>query len=179
MSRSFRSAVLFTVTVLALAACGGETPEARTPQAAVTTTTAGPSESNKALVARAMEEIWQKKNPDAVATFFAPDLVNHAAVPEAQGAAGMKTIAAKLLAAFPDMTMTVQGISAEGDNVVVRNVMEGTQTGTLEFKHPLPATGKHVRVDQVHTFRVKDGRIVETWMVMDRLDLNTQLGIAK
>jgi predicted ester cyclase len=54
--------------------------------------------------------------------------------------------------------------------------MEGTHTGNLDFKQPLPATGKHVKVDQVHTYRVKDGKIVETWMVMDRFDLLSQLG---
>jgi predicted ester cyclase len=29
----------------------------------------------------------------------------------------------------------------------------------------------------VHTFRFKDGKIVETWMTMDHLDLMKQLGL--
>lgn len=39
------------------------------------------------------------------------------------------------------------------------------------------STNKHVKVDQVVTFRVKDGLIVESWMVMDRADLLGQLGV--
>src|SRR5262249_5675961 len=129
------------------------------------------------LVARFIDDVWGKRNPDAISKYVAADLVNHAAIPEAQGAAGLRTIATKLLAAFPDLTMHVTGISVEGDDVVVRNVFEGTHTGNLDFKRPIPATNKHVKIDQVHTYRVKDGKVVEAWMVMDHLDMLTQLGV--
>ncbi len=68
-------------------------------------------------------------------------------------------------------------VTAEGDRVVLRAIFDGTHTGMLEFKTPMPATGKHVSIEQVFTFRMKDGKIVETWMTMDRLDFQKQLGL--
>ena len=142
---------------------------------------AGPkadADANKALVLRFAAELWDAKNPDAALNgILAPDVVNHAAVPDAQGAEGMRTISRKIMTAFPDMTMKRLDAIAEGDRVVVRTLFEGTQTAPLEFKQPIPATGKHVRLEQVETFRLKGGKIVEMWMTMDRLDLMRQLGL--
>jgi predicted ester cyclase len=136
-------------------------------------------ESNKAAVLKFQSELWDKKNPDAAVTsgVLAPDVVNHAAIPEAQGAEGMRTLSKKVITAFPDLTMKVIDVTAEGDRVVLRNTMEGTQTAALEFKNPIPATGKHVKLEQVHTFRFKDGKVVEMWMSMDHLDMMKQLGM--
>jgi predicted ester cyclase len=168
--RLFRIASL--ILLFGLSACAREAPQCPT-----TTAAASPTDANKALVARFVDELWNRKKLDAISIYVAPDLVNHAAIPEAQGATGLRTIASKLQTAFPDLTMTVTGISADADDVVVRVVFEGTQMGELDFKQPIPATQKHVKVDQVHTFRVRNGKIVESWMVMDRLALMTQLGV--
>jgi steroid delta-isomerase-like uncharacterized protein len=137
------------------------------------------AESNKAAVLRLHAELWDKRNPDAAVTsgVLASDVVNHAAIPEAQGAEGMRTITRKLFTAFPDLKQTVVDMTAEGDRVVLRSIMEGTQTAALEFKTPIPATGKHVRVEEVHIMRFKDGKVVEMWMSMDHMDLLKQLGV--
>jgi predicted ester cyclase len=34
-----------------------------------------------------------------------------------------------------------------------------------------------VKVEQIHTMRIKDGKVVEMWMMMDKLDFMTQLGV--
>jgi predicted ester cyclase len=161
----------------ALAGCATE-PRVGPTSASICPPPKSDAESNKAAVLRLNAELWDKKNPEAAMNgIFASDLMNHAAIPEAQGAAGMRTISRKLFAAFPDLTFTVTDLIAEGDRVVLRVVFDGTQTGSLDFKPPVPATGKHARVDQVHTFRFKDGKIVESWMTMDHLDLMKQLGL--
>ncbi len=135
------------------------------------------AEANKAAVLKMVQDFWEKKNPDsAVGGVYATDLVNHAAIPEAQGAEGMRTIGKKLFAAFPDLSMKVVDVTAEGDRVVLRTILDGTQTGALDFKKPVPATGKHVSIEQIFTYRFKDGKIVETWMTMDHLDMMKQLG---
>jgi ketosteroid isomerase-like protein len=41
---------------------------------------------------------------------------------------------------------------------------------------PVAPTGREVRVDFVHVFRVADGRIVERWGVSDSATLLKQLG---
>jgi steroid delta-isomerase-like uncharacterized protein len=164
------------VCALAAGACAHE-PPLQPAAMPVCAPARSPVEANKALTARFFDEVFARKNPDAVMTLVAPDLVNHAAIPEAQGAEGMRGIVRKLLTAFPDATVSVEDVVAEGDRVVARTIFEGTQTAPLEFKNPLPATGKHARVEHVHTFRIRDGRIVEMWMTMDRLDMLRQLGL--
>jgi predicted ester cyclase len=149
------------------------------PVTAKCATASNRSEANKAIIKNLHAEIWDKRNPDAVTSGpVAADLVNHSAVPQAQGAAGLATIVRKVQAAFPDITMKPLDVVADGDTVVVRAVMEGTHTGTLEFQQPLPATGKHVRIEQVFGYRLREGKVVETWMTMDRLDFMRQLGLA-
>ncbi len=137
------------------------------------------ADTNKAALLKLNQELWDKRNPDAALNgTFAADMVNHAAIPEAQGAEGMRGLTRKLFAAFPDLTVKTEDIVAEGDRVIMRATFEGTQTGALEFKHPLPASGKHMRIEQIHSFRFKDGKIVETWMTMDKQDLMKQLSPA-
>jgi steroid delta-isomerase-like uncharacterized protein len=163
------------VTV-ALAACGSETREPPKTASSTETTAAKSSDANKALVKKYFDEVWAQKNPEAVKKYFAADLVNHAAIPSAQGAEGLSTIARKIQKAFPDHAITVETMVAEDDIVIARVISEGTHKETLEFAKPIEATNKHMKVAQVHTFRIKDGKVVETWMVMDKLDLLTQLG---
>jgi predicted ester cyclase len=162
------------LVVIFAAGCAGEARDANSP---TVTTTGSVAASNKALVSGCMDDIWAKRNLDAISRCFSADLVNHAAIPEAQGARGMRSIATKLLAAFPDLSMHVDDVAVSDQDVVVRVTFEGTQTGTLEFKNPVLATNKHVKIDQVHTFRVENGKIVEAWMVMDHLEMLKQLGV--
>jgi steroid delta-isomerase-like uncharacterized protein len=169
------------ISAFGAAACGREGREPSTPKSSETataTTTSAHADSNRALVAHYLDEVWAKRNLDAIPKYVAADLVNHSAIPEAQGAAGLHTIAEKLRVAFPDMTAQVTNVATDGDEIVmVRQTIEGTHTGNLDFKQPLPATGKRVKIEQVHTYRVKDGKIVETWMVMDKFELLSQLGV--
>jgi len=165
--------IVFGLTVLA-SGCASEQRE--TKSATAETTSTRPTDTNKALVRKSFEDVWAKHDPESARKYFAADLVNHAAIPSAQGAEGMVTIAKKIQKAFPDITMSIERITADEDLVVVSVVFEGTQTQTLEFQKPIEATNKHVRLTQVHTYRVKEGRIVESWMVMDKLDMMTQLG---
>ena len=130
--------------VAMVAGCANGTPVSSTTSACATMKS--DVEANKALVARYFDEVFNKRNHDALDGIVARDLVNHAAIPEAQGAEGLKSIHHKLFAAFPDMTMKPVDVIAEGDRVVVRAIVEGTQTGALEFKERVPATGRHLRI---------------------------------
>jgi predicted ester cyclase len=65
------------------------------------------------------------------AALAAEDLVNHAAIPEAQGRAGLISIFGKLRTAMPDLQHQLEDLIAEGDKVVARIRMIGTHTGPL------------------------------------------------
>jgi predicted ester cyclase len=61
---------------------------------------------------------------------------------------------------FPDLSVTVEEVMAEGDRVTARVVMRGTHQG--EFQG-LASTGKRVEVRTIDMFRISNGKIVEHW----------------
>ena len=61
---------------------------------------------------------------------------------------------------------------------MVRVTMSGTQTGPFAMvKLPLEASGKQVKVQQIHVLRGARGQIVEHWFGQDALELFRQLGL--
>jgi predicted ester cyclase len=64
----------------------------------------------------------------------------------------------RLLQAFPDLTIHIESIVAEGDRVAIHAWYEGTHKGELMgYK----ATGRKLRFQVVSMDRLEDGRIVE------------------
>ncbi len=61
---------------------------------------------------------------------------------------------------FPDLTIAVEDLMAEGDRVTARVTMRGTHSG--EFQGIAP-TGKRVEVKAIDMFRIEGGKIVEHW----------------
>ena len=61
---------------------------------------------------------------------------------------------------FPDLTISIEDVMAEGDWVTARVTMRGTHRG--EFQGIAP-TGKRVEVKAIDMFRIEDGKIVEHW----------------
>jgi len=113
----------------------------------------------------------------AAARFMADDLVNHSALSTAQGRAGLGGIWEKLWEAFPDLTWTCEDMVAEGDRIVLRVRLRGTNSGPLRFaRMPLPATGRTFDGEAIYIFRVAGGEIVELWSQRDELGLLRQLG---
>jgi steroid delta-isomerase-like uncharacterized protein len=133
---------------------------------------------NKDLARRFIQAI-NDHDIDALAGFAADDLVNHAAIPEAQGAKGMRTIFQKLFTAMPDLRSTCDDVIAEGDRVVCRVTTRGTHTGPLTFARvpQLPATGRSCVMEQIHVMRIERGKIVEHWAGRDDIGMLRQLGL--
>ncbi len=112
------------------------------------------------------------------AALLSEDCINHAAVPEAQGRAGFQRILGKLRTAIPDLQHTIEDVLVDGDKVVLRLTITGTQTGPLDMvRLSLPATGKQIRYEQIRILRVAGGRIVESWMTHDVMAMFRQLGL--
>lgn len=134
------------------------------------------TQDTKALMTRYFEAL-NRRDLDALSTLIADDLINHAAIPEAQGISGFRRILGKLVEAFPDAHWQCEDIVAEGDRVVCRVKMSGTNSGPLNFlRYPLPATGRKVESEALHLFRVKDGKLVEHWAGRDDIGMMRQLG---
>ena len=80
-----------------------------------------------------------------------------------------------LLQGFPDLRLTTQELIAEGDQVVARFSMSGTNTGDYRGL-PVP-TQQRFESEAIAIMRVADGKVAEIRGTADRLGMLTQLGI--
>jgi predicted ester cyclase len=77
--------------------------------------------------------------------------------------------------AFPDFTMEIVDLIAEGDKVVGHFTCSGTHEGEWLG---VPPTGRRFEgVDEVYIFEVRDGKLVSALGVEDNLSRLHQLGI--
>jgi steroid delta-isomerase-like uncharacterized protein len=105
----------------------------------------------------------------------APDAVIRTPLPiDATGAELLKQVWAMLFRVYPDIHLTVEDVIAEGDKIVARNTVTGTHQG--EFMGVGP-TGKSVTYNEIFIFRFADGRVVETWGVVDVYSQMKQIGV--
>jgi steroid delta-isomerase-like uncharacterized protein len=132
------------------------------------------SEENKAIVRRYVEEAINQRNMDLLDELFAPEFVDHTAVPgQAPGVEGLKQFFAMMDAGFPDFRAVIEDVIAEGDKVAVRFTFHGTHQD--EFMD-IPPTGRRVTMPGIDILRVVDGKVVELWGQEDVLGLMRQLG---
>ncbi|GAA1670154.1 ester cyclase [Kribbella sp. NPDC056951] len=133
------------------------------------------TEQNKALIRRFVEEVQNGKDFDAYDELNAPDFVNLSSPPGVPPDRDSGKVFLQAFAeAYPDATFTIDDMIAEGDQVVTKKTMSGTNTGDFGG---VPATGKHVTVQYVDIMTVRDGQIIQHWNVLDQLSWLTQLGV--
>ena len=75
--------------------------------------------------------------------------------------------------AFPDFHVEFDAVHVAGDVIVSEWTMSGTQTGPLGEYAP---TGRTMQISGVALSRVKNGRVTEDKVYLDRLGLMEQLG---
>ena len=134
------------------------------------------SEQNKALVRRAVEEVWNGRNFANLSAFVASDIVIHATLPEGKihGPEGIQHFYGALHNAFPDLHFTIEDQIAEGDRVVTRWTATGTHTGAFQG---IPPTGTRFKLSGIDIDRIAGGKVVECWPNADELGLLQQLGV--
>jgi predicted ester cyclase len=78
--------------------------------------------------------------------------------------------------AAPDLVMTADQITVNGDIVSVSWTARGTHTGA---GHGLKPTGRKVFIRGTSRFRLENGKIVEAWNSEYRDELFRQIGVSK
>ena len=132
------------------------------------------TQQNTVTVRSLIEEAFNKGNLSAIDELIADEYVNHAGSTDVTGREGMKSFVTAYRGAFPDYHCVIEDQVAEGDKVVTRWTIRGTQDGELMG---IPPTGKRVSVPGVVIDRLADGRLVETWLQADMLGMLQQLGV--
>jgi steroid delta-isomerase-like uncharacterized protein len=120
-------------------------------------------------------ELVNRRDPDAIGELFGEETVSHQPDRDLRGLDEAKAYLTTFLTAFPDLTMTVDDVVAEGDRAVTRWTLRGTHDGeTEEFG---PPTGRRVELEGLSLHRAEGGRIVEEWERYDNLTVLQQLGL--
>ncbi len=119
------------------------------------------AEENKALIRRYFEAIKGKDKPATVVEEYTTDrdLLGFIAWGET---------------AFPHFEMLIDDMIAEGDQVAVRATFKGTHRGDFLG---IPPTGIHITQPFNVVYRIADGKIVEHWIAINRLEVLQQPGV--
>jgi len=134
--------------------------------------------ANKEIGRRVLEELWSEGRLEAADELYASTYVDH--VPrgpeaeETRGPEGIKRAVSLFRSAFPDLHYTVEDQLAERDCVMTRFSARGTHRGAFLGT---PPTGRDVRYTGIDVNRIRDGRVVESWVQYDALSLLQQLEI--
>ena len=136
------------------------------------------TEDNKAIVRRFIEEGWNQGNVALFDELTAPNWIYHdPSFPNVRTLEDYKRWTTETRSAFPDMYGTIEDMIAEGDQVVVRGTIRGTNTGDIVTPMHIPATGKQVMVSGMTIVRFAGGKGVEVWNLTDTLGIFQQLGL--
>lgn len=132
-------------------------------------------EANKSIVTQLLAEGWSQGNLDVVNQLYAPDAVIHpTAGGQAPEVAGIGLEISTMRLGLPDMTLTIDLMIAEGDEVATLFTLSGTNTGGV---YGLPPTDTFVTTSGIRIDRIVNGKIVETWQIIDVIKIYQDLGV--
>jgi steroid delta-isomerase-like uncharacterized protein len=120
-------------------------------------------------------EAFNQKDPALLDRILSESWVDIPAAPDQRpGPEGAKPLLVSLTTAFPDLKLTLKDILQDGNLVVVRAEMSGTQRAPfLGFA----AKNRKMSVQVVDIHEFKDGKIIRTWHTEDWLTGLHQLGV--
>ncbi len=130
-------------------------------------------ETNKSIVRRYIEEIYNKANLNALDELLAPNYTRRLAGPNAPlDRAQQRQRLAGMRAAFPDIHLAIERLIAEGDFVTMQVTVHGTHRGAFMGIEP---TGRAIAVPAIDIVRIENGKMTEHWGGMDQSVLLQQL----
>lgn len=112
---------------------------------------------------------------ERIPEFIGPGFVRHdlvGAYPGVAGTEGVADLLATLLKGAPDLRVVIQDIFGSGDRVAARVTVEGTHTGEFFGQ---PGSGRRFAVNEILIYRIQDGKIAETWQLLDVAGLRIQV----
>jgi predicted ester cyclase len=117
--------------------------------------------ANERLVEAFLQDVINEHHGDDAAKYLNPAMQwSGGTVGTITGRANVAGLFAGVVAAFPDAHITIDDIFGQGDQVVVRVVVSGTQQGAILG---IPASGRHVQWDGVDVYRLSHGKISNIW----------------
>lgn len=135
------------------------------------------TEANKAIVRR-YRQAHNSNDLSALDEVMAPTFVAHEMLPDVPRTPdGAKMLHQGTVAVFPDVQVRTDALLAEDDKVVEQWTMTAHHTGAPFFIGNIPPSGNKIEVTGITTYRIADGKIVETWSNMDFVGVLQQVGV--
>jgi predicted ester cyclase len=119
---------------------------------------------NKAVITRLVEEVFNGGRLELIDELYAPEVADQA-----------RAWITPFRTSFPDVRVDTIELIAEHDQVVGRFTCSATHLGDW-LGHP-PTGRRFDNVDEINIYRLRDGRIIDTWTLEDNLARLTQLGL--
>jgi len=137
-----------------------------------------PSNATHELLCRFMvEKVFNQGELDLLPLLMAPDAVSHEleifGTSAARGPEPIRQFLRAFRFAFPDLHVTVVDQLGDGDRVVTRWKMKGTQSNRLMG---IEASHRFMTIEGIRIDRIANGKIVETWNQWDAIGMLRQLG---
>ena len=127
------------------------------------------------LSRRIFEDVWNRKDLNAIDDLIAADYVHHdAGTLAANGPDGYRQFVKSYMNAFPDAQFTIHDGYMAGEDEITRWTVAGTHQGELAGIAP---TGRRFSVTGISIARIANGKIIESWNNWDALGLMQQLGV--
>lgn len=122
-------------------------------------------DSKEGLVRRYLHAAWGDGDSAALDELLSPDFCDHDAPPGyGSDRAEHRRLVADMAAGAQDRQLRVLAVVADEHSVAVRLETTWTQRGDL---FGIPADGRRLVLRSMDLYRVRDGRIAESWHVED------------
>jgi predicted ester cyclase len=76
--------------------------------------------------------------------------------------------------AFPDYSIYIEHLTAEGDYVIMHGILSGTHIGEI---FGIPATHRKVEFPIMVKYHILGEKIIHAWPMVDQMELFEQLGV--
>jgi steroid delta-isomerase-like uncharacterized protein len=117
--------------------------------------------ANERVVEAFVRQVVDEHHGAATAGLVTADVSWHGGtVGVVSGRANVTGLFTGVVTALPDLHSTVYDVIGQGDQVVVRQVLTGTQKGAIIG---IPASGRAVSWNAVDLFVLRDGKISQIW----------------
>lgn len=129
-------------------------------------------EANKRVALRFIEGVFIDQDPNAVDELASDDFTAHTFGQLPPGREPLKEAMRRAGAGVSDPHFEIHDIVAEKDRVAVRLTTRARHTGTFMGIEP---SGNEYSIEEIHIFRVEDGKVMEHWHEFDKAALMRQL----
>ena len=133
---------------------------------------------NKSIINQFFSEVINKGDTVVMKNLMSDKFIDHYAASNLpKGIEGFTQFFKMISTAFPNLQVKVEDMISEGDKVVVRLTISGTQTGVLLGN--IPPSGKHATWTGIDIFKIENGKITDRWSQRDIMGMMRQIGAIK